>query len=88
MTKLNSEFTPEMHLEMLGDECSFLEMMIMKASVYMRRGMPKDEALAKCHITESQFNDNYSKVFPGSTLETLEKFIEIEREEREKAKKL
>lgn len=87
MAKLNDEFTPAMHLELLQDECSHLEMMIMTASVYMRRGMPKEEALAKCGITESQFNDNYSKVFPGSTLETLEKFIEIEREEREKAKK-
>jgi hypothetical protein len=82
-----SEFTPEMHYELLKDECSHLEIMIMTASVYMRRGMSKEKALAKCSITESQFNDNYSKVFPGSTLETLEKFIEIEREEREKAKK-
>ena len=80
------EFTPEMHYEMLQDECSHLEMMIMAASVHMRRGMPKAEALAKFHITERQFDDNYSKVFPGSTLETLEKFIEIEREEREKRK--
>ena len=87
MAKLNDEFTPEMHFELLQDECSHLEMMIRTASVKMRRGMPKEEALAKCGITESQFNDNYSTVYPGSSLEDLEIIIEIEREEREKTKK-
>lgn len=47
MAKLNDEFTPEMHLELLQDECSHLEMMIRTASVKMRRGMPKEEAHCK-----------------------------------------
>ncbi len=78
------EFTPAMHLDLLGDECSQLDMKIMTASVYMRRGMSKQDALNECGLTEKQFDENYSRVFPGSTLETLKKFIEIARVEREK----
>lgn len=80
---MKAELSPEMHYELMKGKCSHLEIQIMKASVLMRQGMSKEEALSKSGISELQFDDNYSKVFPGSTLETLKKFIEIAKEERE-----
>ena len=75
--KMKPEFTAEMHYEMLEDECSFFEIMIRKASVLMRKGIPKESACQQCGITMQQFKDNYSKIYPGNTLETLEDLIKI-----------
>lgn len=74
---MKDEFSVEMHHEMLEDEYSLFELQIMKASVLMRRGIPKIDACKKCGITYEQFAENYSKVYPDSNLEVLDRLIEI-----------
>lgn len=76
------EFEGGMHYDMLKDECSYLEIMIMQACVLMRHGKSKSEALEECGITEKEFDENYSIVFPGATLDQLDEIIRICRRER------
>ena len=66
-----SEFTPEMHYELLSGECSHLEIMIMSACAETKNGMPLSDACKKYKISIQDFRDNFEKIFPGSSFAKL-----------------
>lgn len=71
------------YYDLLTDE-SELGIAIMEACVLMRHGKSKQEALRACKMSEKQFDENYSKVFPGRTLEQLDEINRICREQNKK----
>ena len=59
---MKEEFTTTMHEEMLGDEVSHEDIMVMDVYGAIKQGIPKDQALKEAGISERFYGNNIRRV--------------------------